>query len=209
MIGKKAVAAFMFVFPVIVKQEHFAMMRQHIVATTGSTSFEAAWYAMQQQFRSWGQFVIMGNYLFHFHHDAYAWDIAKLRHLSTVEKPKPILAHHFPNNFDVALSAERYFQQICLQSLNLVANCKNYPRTDAQLIAARTTMFTDYWPVLSNNVVWDIPAHKMGPAMKHLTAPESEIEELVSHSIEEVRGRWEKLSYDIHVDNRSVCTLLK
>jgi hypothetical protein len=144
MIGKDAVGEFMYVFPFIVKRAHFAMMRQHIIQNTGHQTFEQAWFDMQNRFETWGQFLVMGNYLFHFHHDEYAWQIVHSK-ASTVVKPYPVIAKHMPMDHDVQLTARKYYDQMCVQSRGITLECRGMTAEDIDM--AKFVSFTDHWPI--------------------------------------------------------------
>ena len=84
MIGKPCAGEFMINFPVTIKRAHFAPMRRHIMAHLRATSFEMAWRRMltdvgDDMKREYSQFTIMATYLWHYHHDDYAWRINSVR----------------------------------------------------------------------------------------------------------------------------------
>ena len=84
MIGRPCAGEFMVNFPVTVKRAHFAPMRRHIMAHLNVPSFEVAWRRMltdvgDDHSHEYSQFTIMATYLWHFHHDEYAWRINSLR----------------------------------------------------------------------------------------------------------------------------------
>ena len=134
----------MYVFPFVIKREHFALMRKHIVLTTGHKTFELAWFEMQNRFPSWGQFLLMGNYLFHFHHDDYAWDVV-YSEISTVYHPCPHLGKNLPMDQNVELTTRKYHDQMCVQSRNIASGC-SFMSQDA-INMAKFVPFTDYWPI--------------------------------------------------------------
>jgi hypothetical protein len=144
MIGKDAVGEFMYAFPFVVKREHFAAMRRHITQNTGHQTFEQAWYDMQNRFERWGQFLVMGNYLYHFHRDEYAWQIVHGK-VSTVTRPYPIIAKHMPMDQDVRLTAKKYHTQMCVQSRNEAAECNSM--TAEEISMAKFACFTEFWPM--------------------------------------------------------------
>lgn len=144
MIGVDAVAEFMYVFPFIVKLEHFSLMRKHIVKTTGLATFELAWREMQQKYSHWGQFSIMGNYLYHFHHSEYAWDII-YKPISTVVSPCPHVGKNLPMHQHVENTVKRYHHQMCVQSRDIASECKGLTLMDTEI--AKIVPFTDYWPI--------------------------------------------------------------
>jgi len=157
MIGVDAVAEFMYVFPFIVKREHFLLMRQHIVKTTGVATFEQAWFEVQQRYSHWGQFVIMGNYLFHFHHDEYAWDITN-KPISTVENPCPHVGKNLPMHQDVKNTVQRYHNQMCVQSRDMASECLGMSLADQEI--AKIVPFTDFWPIADGEGCYNYPASK-------------------------------------------------
>ena len=68
-------------------------MRQHITAHLNATSFEMAWRLMltnvgDDHSREYSQFVIMATYLWHHHHDDYAWRINSVRQRHHKRTPK-------------------------------------------------------------------------------------------------------------------------
>ena len=80
MVGRLCAGEFMINFPVTIKRSHFAPMRRHIMAHLNATSFEVAWRRMltdvgDDMKREYSQFTIMATYLWHYHHDDYAWRI--------------------------------------------------------------------------------------------------------------------------------------
>jgi hypothetical protein len=142
MIGRDAVAEFMYVFPFIVKHKHFALMREHIMQTTGYNSFEQAWFEMQIRFDTWGQFLVMGNYLFHFHHDEYVWHIVGQKNGIGVF---PYVAKHLPMNQDTNLTIRKYWHQTCVQHKQIGGKCSDMTAEEVNL--AKFVPFTDYWPM--------------------------------------------------------------
>lgn len=153
MIGRDGVGEFMYVFPFVIKREHFALMRKHIVLTTGHTTFELAWFEMQNRFPSWGQFLVMGNYLFHFHHDDYAWDVVNSG-LSTVNHPCPHLGKNLPMDQNVELTTRKYHDQMCVQSRNIASECGSMSRDAINM--AKFVPFTDYWPIQNAIATHDV-----------------------------------------------------
>lgn len=153
MIGRDGAGEFMYVFPFVVKREHFVLMRNHVVKTTGLATFEEAWFEMQSRFSSgsWGQFIIMGNYLFHFHHDDYAWDVVHSS-VSTVKHPCPHLGKNLPMDQNVDLTVRKYHDQVCVQSRNLASECGLMTEDEVNL--AKFVPFTDYWPIGNTDVVY-------------------------------------------------------
>ena len=84
MIGKPCAGEYMINFPVTIKRAHFAPMRAHIMAHLNASSFEVAWRRMltavgDDMRREYSQFTIMATYLWHFHHDDYAWRVNSQR----------------------------------------------------------------------------------------------------------------------------------
>ena len=57
-------------FPVFIRTEHFAAMREHMRAATGSRTFEEAFIKT-----CCCQFDMMANYLWHFQRDSYVWRV--------------------------------------------------------------------------------------------------------------------------------------
>lgn len=61
-------------FPVVVKREHFALCRHHIMTTMGKPTFEAAWRELLGV-GGVSEMTWIANYLWHFQHDEYDWHI--------------------------------------------------------------------------------------------------------------------------------------
>jgi hypothetical protein len=178
MIGRNAVAEFMYVFPFIVKHKHFALMRQHIMQTTGYNSFEQAWFEMQIRFDTWGQFMVMGNYLFHYHHDEYVWQIVGLKDGTSVI---PYIAKHMPMNQDTDLTIRKYWHQTCVQRRQMDGDCTGLVAEEVNM--AKFVPFTDYWPMLEG-----VSGHNMGDALSsgHDSAAPRPHAEVFDEIIEEV-----------------------
>lgn len=157
MLGVDAVAEFMYVFPFVVKREHFALMRNHVIKSTGYATFEQAWFEMQNRYDNWGQFLLMGNYLYHFHHDEYVWDVVN-KPISTTVSPCPHIGKNLPMNQDVEQSIRRYHHQICVQSKNIASECGRMSEMDVEI--AKFVPFTDYWPIAGGVGGYEWPACK-------------------------------------------------
>ena len=156
MTGGVCAGDFMVTFPFIVKRAHFPLMRAHITAHTQSASFEQAWYKMQTQYPPWGNFVVMGNYLWHYHHSEYDWRLFRMRRYNAsdpndafafrYDRPTVYAGKHLvmENN---TVTARQYLQQICVQSRYEAADCADY-RDDATMHdMARLSMWTHGWPL--------------------------------------------------------------
>jgi hypothetical protein len=139
MLKKPYVATFMYVFPFFVKREHFKLMREYVVNTTGKNTFEEAWYDMQVSLNDWGQFLVMGHYLFWFHYDEYMWDLANVPTHSNMIAP--VLAHHLPMNTDVSQTATKYTDQMCWKT----SSCEHFHVSDEKL--RRFALYSDFWPL--------------------------------------------------------------
>jgi hypothetical protein len=177
MIGKEAVAEFMYIFPFIVRRKHFAPMREHIVRTTGCKSFEQAWFEMQNRFDAWGQFVVMGNYLFHYHHDEYAWQIVD--HKPNPNKVIPYISKHLPMNHDADFTIRKYWHQVCVQHKQADAFCKSMSAEEVSL--AKFLPFTDHWPMPNG-----VDGYSLEGARGHdSTAPRSHVE-VFDETIDEI-----------------------
>ena len=165
MIGKPAVAEFMYQFPFLVRREHFAPMRAHIAATTGLT-FEEAWYQMQLKFpKAWGQFIVMGNYLWHFHRDAYAWQISHDPNKLSTVSGLPMLAKNLQMSLDVETTIAKYMHQICAQANE--SECDRVTPIDPKYAAL--IPYTDHWPfpaVTSGDAVYQ-NGHNYDRALWH------------------------------------------
>jgi hypothetical protein len=184
MIGREGVGEFMYVFPFVVKREHFALMRNHVIKTTGHTTFEQAWYEMQQKFPNWGQFVLMGNYLYHFHHDDYAWDVVYSQ-ISTVPHPCPHLGKNLPMDQNVGLTARKYHHQMCVQSKNIASECANVGMTSNAIEMAKFVPFTDFWPISDSDAAYTnfaaSKAHDGAAPRSHEEVFDETVEEVFSH----------------------------
>jgi hypothetical protein len=181
MIGRDGVGEFMYVFPFVIKREHFALMRNHIVQTTGLATFEQAWFEMQIRFpsSSWGQFLVMGNYLYHFHHDDYAWDVV-YSDVSTVQHPCPHLGKNLPMDQNVDLTVRKYHDQMCVQSRNLASECS--PMTEDAINMAKFVPFTDYWPIQNSDAAYT----NMAAAKTHDGASPRPHQNVFDESIQEI-----------------------
>jgi len=157
MIGRDRVAEFMYVFPFVVKREHFALIRQHIVRTTGKETFEQAWIELQVRFNTLQNFLLMGNYLFYYHHDEYEWDIVNSQ-LSTVASPSPHIGKNLPMDEDVERTVRKYHDQMCVNSKDVASECGGM--TPAAIEAAKFVPFTDFWPMVNGEVGYNYPASK-------------------------------------------------
>jgi hypothetical protein len=183
MLGVEMAAEFMYVFPFVVKREHFAMMRAQVVQATGYATFEQAWFHMQNQYDSWGQFIIMGNYLFHFHHDEYAWDVVGTE-LSTVPTASPHFGKNLPTNTDVEQTLHRYHDQMCVQSRGIASECK--AMTPEAVEMAKFVPFTDYWPTANGVAGYnyaDSKAHDGAAPRDHNEVFDEVMEEVFAHKI--------------------------
>lgn len=176
MIGKDPVAEFMYIFPFVIKRKHFASMREHVIRTTGCDSFERAWFEMQNRFDTWGQFLIMGNYLFHFHHDEYAWQIV---HHTTSSRVFPYIAKHLPLDQNSEFTIRKYWHQLCVQNKQSNGICNNMSPEEVNM--AKLVPFTDYWPMPGGTEGYSIDAARTHDS----TAPRlySEVFDEIQHEI--------------------------
>lgn len=71
-LGLPEMARCMSYFPVIIKRQHFAMMRTHICKTADSTYFDGVFQNFSAA-HEYSQFSIFCNYLWYFHRDEYEW----------------------------------------------------------------------------------------------------------------------------------------
>ena len=189
MIGKDAVGDFMYVFPFIVKRGHFSMMRQHIIRHTGHQTFEQAWFDMQNRFELWGQFIVMANYLYHFHHDEYAWQVVHSQ-VSTVTRPYPYIANHVAMDQNVELTARKYHSQMCVQSRGVAADCSMLTVEDIDM--AKFVAFTDYWPMRNG-----VDGYNMQRAKTHDSASPRIHGEVFDELIDEIyKEDWRFESYN-------------
>jgi hypothetical protein len=176
MIGKEAVAQFMYIFPFIVKRRHFALMREHVMRTTGCDSFEQAWFEMQNRFNTLGQFLVMGNYLFHFHHDEYAWQIV---HLTTGSRVFPNIAKHIELDQNSEFTIRKYWHQMCVQHKQSAGFCSNMSAEDINM--AKLLPFTDYWPMVGG-----VNAYSFETGLTHDSSaprPHTEVFDEIMHEI--------------------------
>jgi len=154
LVGKPCPGEFMIRFPVMVKTRHFALMRQHIVAHRGVATFEEAYQRMLNTHgnQQYGQFNIIGTYLYHFHHDEYEWRInscaaASCAHPNgngwtirynwsdTSELARQVLSHNHPtaqlmkhtavNTNDLGMLT-KLFRFLCVSSRYTAGECRHY-----------------------------------------------------------------------------------
>ena len=94
-------------FPVLMKREHFPLLRAHMIKTTGTNTFEEAFYKVatgNAAFTTLCQFDIMVNYLWYFHRNEYSWHFkdAALNHVpyinafNSLNDPELRETHHSP-----------------------------------------------------------------------------------------------------------------
>lgn len=210
MIGMEAVAEFMYVFPFIVKREHLAFMRKHIVKTTGLATFEQAWWEMQNRFSSWGQFSIMGNYLYHFHHDEYVWDIV-YNPISTVASPCPHVGKNLPMHQNVDNTVKRYHHQMCMQSRNIASECKGLNSMDTEI--AKSVPFTDYWPIDRGANGHDYPGYNYIASKEHYGTTTRSHQEVFDERIDEIfasggESFWYKTRYNTSDRTKNPTTII-
>lgn len=77
-IGGEMIGNFMAVnaFPIIIKRQHFALIRSHITKQMNASSFEDAFFAICSQFKAaYSQFDLMAHYLWNFKRNEYSWHL--------------------------------------------------------------------------------------------------------------------------------------
>jgi hypothetical protein len=140
MIGKDADNEFMYAFPFVVKGEHVAAMRHHVTHHTRHSTFEQAWFDMQNRADSWGIFFITGNYLHHFDLDDYVWPVV-FGKASSISKTLPLIGKHLPMDQNIALTVNFVSKAAAL--------CHSVIKmTSDEVHMAKFTPFTSYCPML-------------------------------------------------------------
>ncbi len=94
---------FMVRFPLAFKRQHFAECRRHIVATMRAPDFNAAWRRLMETGDNVSPETLMGNYVWHFRREEYAWHVQPLylvpeapppAWLEWAGAPMPHITHH-------------------------------------------------------------------------------------------------------------------
>ena len=133
----------------------------------------------------------MGNYLFHFHHDEYAWDVAYTG-ASTVTGPH--FSKHLPMNQDVEKTLRIYHDQMCVQSRGLASECK--AMTPEAVEMAKFVPFTDHWPTANGVAGYNYAnskTHDNAAPRDHMEVFDEVIETIFTHNSGEF---WRNTRYD-------------
>jgi hypothetical protein len=158
MVGRYYPGDSMLAFPFMVKTAHLPLLRRHVAQRVGGT-FEQAWGSMQANFAMWGQFAVMTTYLWHFHHDEYAWRLLgdqdseswpdkDRAYIQSLFRPSAQIAKHLAMSTDSVATAQSYYQQICAQSEFRAVDCNrddftDVTRNELMLLAP----WTHFWPM--------------------------------------------------------------
>lgn len=103
-------------FPIIIKREHFRLMREHIKSRMKAKTFEQAFHKICTKYlNKYSQFDLIGHYLWFHHRDEYSWHLTDWRetghpaftkimtdHKEVLEMNKPIqgvMKHAFHQTF--------------------------------------------------------------------------------------------------------------
>jgi len=148
-LGKERIAEFMvyIVFPVIVKREHFKLIREHIKNQMNVSSFEEAFKKICTENGSDGysQIDYIIHYLWHFKHDQYEWFIKDVKNHPYLKQkltndPK-ILSMNRPINAVMKVGRHWNYDQssfhiiydyVCLASLMKAGDCHKYQNEEIQ-----------------------------------------------------------------------------
>lgn len=151
-LGHEAKAEFMVVagFPFIVKRSHFAQVRKYITEQMEADSFEHAFQKICSKYKHrYSQIDLIGNYLYLFARDDYAWHIKNgplSKHTSVIDYnqtedseigkyniPKVSVMKHMPfrdaNDVTVYYLLTTY---LCVASNWTAGSCEMYKREDVE-----------------------------------------------------------------------------
>jgi hypothetical protein len=205
LIGHPFVGDFMLTFPVMIKREHFALMRTHIMNIHPEyESFEHVWKEMHRLFGGrHGNFLIMGNYLFYYHYNEYIW---KMEHyFNPPQTPgmvnseqffsiQPYISKHIPFKYpeDKVLTIERMYQNLCVTSHYLAGSCHRIQnRQDIQLVVYSWLWTDEYFSVNEARPTRSSAIENNNPPWKERS------KDVIMKNMKQYRGEehWKKVYY--------------
>ena len=167
-LGVIPVATFMFqsCYPLIIKRQHFADCRQHIMKRMNVSTFEEAFKLICSKFPlKYNQYDIIGHYLWHFKRDDYSWHIKSYINHPALTKSmssnsdvlganKPLISVTKHGSHDWKYSDQFFkiiYDYLCVGSHMIAGDCKELQRNNA-INGTINNLFVD-WIYETGN--WD------------------------------------------------------
>ena len=124
--GRSYLLNFMDYFPVIVKSDHFQLVREHVIKTRqNGTTFDETFDNFAHQYKMvFTEFTVIAHYLWYFKHDEYYWIAQKTRNNGRY--------YYIEDNGDELLS--RYLQRLVPSISTHYKTVKNLHSTEKQVM---------------------------------------------------------------------------
>ena len=124
--GKPYLLNFMDYFPVVVKRDHFQLVREHVIKTRqNGTTFDETFDNFAHQYKMvFTEFTVIAHYLWYFKHDEYYWIAQKTRSNGRY--------YYIEDNGDELLS--RYLQRLVPSISTHYKTVKNLHSTEKQVM---------------------------------------------------------------------------
>lgn len=162
LIGRPYIGNFMVTFPVIIKRAHFHLLRTHILSHHPEfDTFEQVWGEMNRRFDNhFGNFMLIGNYLFHYHYDEYEWRMEYfymdllhppgMLNSDRYRYPTPYLMKHLPYTYadEKKSLIQRLYANLCVNSDFLAVGCHRITDRADVIEHGYRWLWTPEWPTI-------------------------------------------------------------